>query len=175
MIKLRSELELAVRIVDDFPIKGVRFRDIAPILADNELFDFALSEMVNGIDLTIVDAFAGIESRGFILGAALSSKYKKGFIPIRKAGKSPPPVIAQSYQLEYGQATLEMSSMSTVTEGRRVVIIDDVLATGGTLGAAISLCERAGLQIVDVRVLIDITKLNQFKFRGSGVEAVIRA
>lgn len=174
MSNLQSELESAVRIVDDFPIKDVRFRDIAPVLANPELFDFALNQMVTGIDLTTVDAFAGIESRGFILGAALSSKFQKGFIPIRKAGKIPPPVISQSYQLEYAHATLEMSSITPPARSRRVVLIDDVLATGGTLSAAISLCERAGLQIVDVRVLIDITALNQFKFRDSAIEAVIR-
>lgn len=161
-------LRALVRDVPDFPIPGVMFRDISQLLSTPVAFEHALEQMTAGIALGDIDAFVGIESRGFILGAALASRFKKGFIPMRKAGKLPPPVESLSYTLEYGSATLE------IPHGKgRVVIIDDVLATGGTLDAAVKLCERAGYHVDSISVLINLTFLNQFRFRGREISAVL--
>lgn len=148
--------------VPDFPKKGVMFRDITPLLESNVNFNEALDAMIKGVDMKKVDLIAGIESRGFILGAALAIKTGKGFVPIRKKGKLPPPFESHSYKLEYGEDTIEMK------KGKgRVLLIDDVLATGGTLAAAIALSEKAGYGVNDVSVLIDLKYLNDFKWGGA--------
>lgn len=161
-------LKAFVRDVQDFPIPGVLFRDISPLLQDPHAFDAALEALASQIELSHVDAFVGIESRGFILGAALAAKFKKGFIPLRKAGKLPPPVQSSTYQLEYGTATLEMKSGTG-----RVAIVDDVLATGGTLASAIDLCERSGFVVEAALVLISLKTLNQMTFRGREIPSVL--
>jgi adenine phosphoribosyltransferase len=115
-----------------------------------------------------VDVIAGIESRGFILAAALAKHSGKGFIPLRKAGKLPPPTVSESYALEYGSATLELAP----GQGR-VIILDDVLATGGTLQAGIKLCERAGYEVCDVGVLINLAFLNTMQFNKLPVKSLI--
>ncbi len=112
-------------------------------------------KMVAPFDLSRVDAFVGIESRGFILAALAAGVHGKGFIPLRKAGKLPPPVHAESYKLEYGEATLEIAPGTG-----RVLIFDDVLATGGTLQASMNLCRRAGYSIEGCTVLINLPGLN---------------
>jgi len=157
-----------VRDVPDFPISGVMFRDIARLLSTPAAFKHAIEKIAETVDLGSFDAVVGIESRGFILGAALAARHHKGFIPMRKAGKLPPPVQSLSYSLEYGQATLEIPH----GEGR-VLIVDDVLATGGTLDAALKLCERAGYQVESMAVLINLKVLNQFRFRGREVPSVL--
>ncbi len=161
-------LESFVRDVQDFPIPGVLFRDITPILASPPALNVALDRMVAHVELAAIDLIVGIESRGFILGAAIGTRFGKGFVPLRKAGKLPPPVETLSYELEYGKAALEMRA----GQGR-VLIIDDVLATGGTLGAAIELCERAGYEVANVSVLINLAQLNKMTFRGKPIHAVL--
>lgn len=162
------DLKNLINTVPDFPEKGVMFRDISPMLADPQALQFIALNLIKGLPIREIDAFAGIESRGFILGMLLAATHKKGFIPIRKAGKLPPPVIQQTYQLEYGHATLEMH------QGKgRIVIVDDVLASGGTLGAAIEIAEIAGFEVVDVRVLVNLLFLNQFIFRGVRPHALV--
>lgn len=144
----------------DFPIKGVLFRDVSPLFADALMFQQCIKDMNHLFNLNEIDAFVGIESRGFIFASAMAMQSGKGFIPLRKAGKLPPPVFQKSYALEYGEATLEMKA------GRgRVVVVDDVLATGGTLLAAMDLCEQAGYQVQDIGVLINLTFLNDLKFK----------
>jgi adenine phosphoribosyltransferase len=161
-------LKAYVRDIPDFPIKGVLFRDISPLLADPVAFDSALEQLVKPFDLRGVSAFVGIESRGFILAAALAAKFHKGFVPLRKAGKLPPPFISSSYKLEYGEATLEMRAGSG-----KVILVDDVLATGGTLEASIGLCEKSGYEISGVAVLINLKGLNNLKYKGEPVHSVL--
>ena len=157
-----DEIKNLIADVPDWPKKGVIFRDISPLLADPEWFKIALARMVDEVDLDNIDYIVGIESRGFILGSALSAMYGKGFIPIRKKGKLPWPVVSEDYELEYGTDTLEIKQMTG--EKKSCLLVDDVLATGGTLGAALNLCRKAGYDVRDVTVLIDLTFLNDFTY-----------
>lgn len=158
----------AIVDVPDFPKPGILFRDITPVLASPTLFALALERMTTRVDFKQVDVVVGVESRGFILGAALAAKHGKGFVPMRKAGKLPPPVFGQSYALEYGEATLELKAGSG-----RALLVDDVLATGGTLEAALSVCRRAGYDVMHLGVLINLTFLNRFTFNGEPVHAAL--
>jgi len=157
--------------VPDFPIKGVLFRDVSPLLQNAEAFSAVARDFSELIDLNNVDLFVGIESRGFIFAAQLAAKFNKGFIPLRKAGKLPPPVIQKSYKLEYGEATLELAP---AVKAAKVVICDDVLATGGTLKASVELCQDVGYQVEDILVLINLTFLNKMKFRDVAVKSLIQ-
>jgi adenine phosphoribosyltransferase len=163
------DIKKFVRDVPDFPKKGVLFRDINPLLKSPEAIKFIVENLLESLDLKKIDYFAGVESRGFILASLLSAHYKKGFLPIRKAGKLPPPVMKVDYSLEYGQAALELGPGSG-----RLVIIDDVLATGGTLQAALELSTKAGYTVVDMAVLIDLRFLNDFKFQGRQIRSLIQ-
>lgn len=154
--------------IPDFPKKGVVFKDISPLLRDH--FQELLNQMGELINWDRVDLVAGIESRGFILGAALAAKHQKGFVLIRKKGKLPPPVLSHSYQLEYGEDILEIKENK---ERRNILILDDVLATGGTLNAAAHLCEKANYNIVDMLVLIDLRFLNSFEWKGLKVKSLL--
>ncbi|MFZ4715582.1 MAG: adenine phosphoribosyltransferase [Bacteriovoracaceae bacterium] len=154
--------------VPDFPKKGIIFKDISPLLANN--FSEVISEMGKLIDWTQIDVIVGIESRGFILGSGLAALYSKGFIPVRKKGKLPPPVISHSYDLEYGSDTLEIKPNAT---SKRVLIVDDVLATGGTMKAAISLCEKANYKVAGLVVLINLKFLNTFEQEGIKVKSIL--
>tara|TARA_B110001454_G_C12723300_1_gene436342 strand:- start:4925 stop:5422 length:498 start_codon:yes stop_codon:yes gene_type:complete len=162
------DLNQLIRTVPDFPTPGVYFKDISPLLADSRALQFTVDSLVEKIDLKKIDAFIGLESRGFIFASMMAAKANKGFIPFRKKGKLPPPVIAESYNLEYGSATLEAQSGSG-----RVVIVDDVLATGGTLEASIKLATKCGYSVEDVIVLIDLTFLNQFRFKNNRIKSLI--
>lgn len=163
------DLKKLIKETPDFPKEGILFRDISPILLDEKALQFVADELANKFDLNVVDAFAGIESRGFILASLLAGKFKKGFIPIRKAGKLPPPTFRQSYALEYGEATIEM-----VPGSQKIIILDDVLATGGTLQAAIELARTAGYEVQDVAVLVDLTFLNKMQFNNQKIKSLIQ-
>jgi adenine phosphoribosyltransferase len=162
-------LKTLIRDVPDFPSKGVLFRDISPLLKNHEAMNFVAHKMIEGVDLAKIEYFAGIESRGFILAMLLATTHKKGFMPIRKAGKLPPPVLQTSYDLEYGKATIELPPGSG-----SIMIVDDVLATGGTLQAAIDLSTQAGYKVEHTAVLINLTFLNQMKFKGKEISSVIQ-
>ncbi|MFA5584062.1 MAG: adenine phosphoribosyltransferase [Bacteriovoracaceae bacterium] len=165
---MQHPFEQYIRSVPDFPKPGVVFKDISPLLTNH--FDKVTEALCEGIDWNEVDAVVGIESRGFILGAAMAQLKGKGFIPMRKKGKLPPPVIGESYELEYGTDTLEL-----IVNDRplNVVLVDDVLATGGTLKAAIKLCENNNLKVKKLSLLINLTFLNKFKEEGYPLHSVL--
>ena len=143
-----------IRDVEDFPKNGVIFKDIFPLLQD--CFHLVIDDLARKIERPkAIEYIAGIESRGFVFAAALAYKLNKGFIPIRKKGKLPPPVQSEKVILEYGEAELEM-----VEGDGRIVIVDDVLATGGTLKGAWLLAKKCGYMPNQAIVLIDIVKLN---------------
>jgi len=160
-----------IRDVPDFPVPGILFRDISPLMQDAQAFSQVAEDFSKMMDLNSIDMFVGIESRGFIFAAQLAAKFNKGFLPLRKAGKLPPPVLQKSYELEYGKATLEIAPAA---KPARVVICDDVLATGGTLKAAIELCSIAGYQVEEILVLINLTFLNEMKFKDEAIKSLIQ-
>jgi len=140
--------------VPDFPKPGIIFKDIQPLLANGEIFDRAIIKMLNLVHKP--DYFIGIDSRGFIFASAMASKIQNGLKIVRKKGKLPPPCIPIEYDLEYGNDTLE------IQEGNgKVVIVDDVYATGGTMDAVEQLCVKAGYQVIDKVVLIDLAFLHK--------------
>ena len=141
-----------IESIENFPKEGILFRDIQPLLEDSEMFFDAIYEMSMLINLEQVDYFVGIDSRGFIFASALALQHNKGFKMIRKEGKLPNPLLhGVKYDLEYGSATIEMKPGKG-----KVVIVDDVYATGGTMDAAKELCESAGYVVVDTLCLLDI-------------------
>jgi len=145
------------RVVPDFPLPGVLFRDLTPVLADDRGFAAvtdALAELVEGADLV-----AGIDARGFLLAGAVAHRLGVGVLAIRKGGKLPPPVHSRSYTLEYGTATLEIPAEGIELAGRRVAIIDDVLATGGTVAAARDLLTVAGAVVTGAALVLELTAL----------------
>jgi len=141
--------------ISDWPSKGISFKDISPLLKSDS-FTYAINDLGERFGtLKNIDHFVGIDSRGFIFASALSTMFGKGLVLIRKRGKLPPPVISKSYTLEYGEDSLEIAPGSG-----KVIIIDDVLATGGTLKTAKELCTKAGYTVVDSGVLIDLKYLH---------------
>lgn len=153
-----AELILAnLREVPDFPAPGVLFRDITPLLANGEAFKELISLLADEYRGK-VDVVAGLESRGFILAAPLAAALGIGMIAVRKAGKLPGPVVGVDYELEYGTARLELRA-ETIHEGQRVLIVDDVLATGGTAAAAAQLIEEVGARVEGILLLMELVEL----------------
>jgi adenine phosphoribosyltransferase len=148
----------SIRDVPDYPKPGIIFKDITPLLADPKLFDSCIAELARLLEGKKIDYIAGIESRGFIIGMALAAKMGKGFIPIRKEGKLPYHTVSKTYDLEYGTATIEMHR-DAVREGDTVVIVDDLLATGGTAEAAASLIRGLGGRVAAFVFLIELIEL----------------
>ena len=144
-----------LRDIPDFPKPGILFKDITPVLADGDAFAEAIAAMAEPWRGVALDAVVGVEARGFILGAALARELEVGFVPVRKPGKLPRHTLSPDYGLEYGPARLEIHA-DAMPAGARVIVIDDVLATGGTLNAALALVERQGARIVGTGVLVEL-------------------
>ena len=162
-----------VRDVPDFPVPGVLFKDITPILSDPSAMSDAVSAMSEPWRRSEVDLVVGIEARGFILGAPVAQALGVGFIPVRKPGKLPGDILSESYGLEYGQDSVEIHS-DALPAHSRVVIIDDVLATGGTAAATARLVKASGAELVGFGFLIDLVFLNgRSRLGGATVHAVM--
>jgi len=146
-----------IREIPDYPKPGIRFQDITPLLANGGAFIAITEKFAGYADSTTL--VAGIEARGFIFASAVANQLKSGFVPIRKAGKLPHITISESYGLEYGVDTLE-AHIDAVPKGAKVLLIDDVLATGGTIGAAIELMHRLGAEVIHVLALLEIDGLS---------------
>jgi len=151
-----------LRDVPDFPKPGILFKDITPVLADADAFAAAIDDMAEPWRGIEIDAIVGIESRGFILGAALALALGVGFVPVRKPGKLPARTLSLDYALEYGSDRLQIHA-DALPPGARVVVVDDVLATGGTLKAALALTRQQGAEVIGAAVLLELGFLNARK------------
>ena len=157
LLRLRD----TVRTVPDFPIEGIMFRDITPVLADGTLLSDAVERMVSDLDSLgwKPTHIVGPESRGFIFGSMVALRLGIGFIPVRKPGKLPHEIERVEYSLEYGENVLEIHK-DALTEGDRIVIVDDLLATGGTVAASVRLCESTGASVIGGLFMIELDGLN---------------
>ncbi|WP_293858716.1 adenine phosphoribosyltransferase [uncultured Alsobacter sp.] len=165
MVDLRS----AIRTIPDYPKPGILFRDITTLLGDARAFRRAVDELVQPYAGTKVDKIAGIEARGFILGGAVAHQLSAGFVPIRKKGKLPHATVSIAYSLEYGIDQMEMHE-DAVAKGERVILVDDLIATGGTATAAVQLLQRIGAEVVAAIFVIDLPDLGGAdKLRALGV------
>ena len=168
-----DELRRIIRDVPDFPRKGVVFKDITPLLASPEAFKRAIDLMAEPLRERDFDLLVGIESRGFIFAAALAYALGKGKVPVRKPGKLPAKTVEISYQLEYGSDRLEMHE-DAIRSGQRVVIVDDVLATGGTARGAVNLVEKVGGEVSALSFFIELDFLNgREKLSGYEIRSVL--
>ncbi|OUS22277.1 adenine phosphoribosyltransferase [Rhodobacterales bacterium 59_46_T64] len=159
-----------IRTIPDFPHAGIMFRDVTTLFADPRGFRMAVDQMVHPYAGRRIDKVVGLEARGFILGGAIAHQLSVGFVPIRKAGKLPGKVIAQDYVLEYGEATVELHD-DAITAGENILVVDDLLATGGTAEAGIKLIERLGGEIVGCAFVIDLPDLGgRARLESMGIE-----
>ena len=162
-----------IRDIDNFPSPGVGFKDITPLLQDKTAFQEAAKALLKMVDNQKIDKVVGMESRGFFYGPILASELKAGFVPVRKLGKLPAETVAQTYKLEYGTDILEMHK-DAIQRGERVLIHDDVLATGGTAAAVCQLVERLGGSIVQCNFLIELDFLKgKEKLNGHEVRSLL--
>ncbi len=169
-----EQIEALIRDVPDFPEPGIVFKDITPVLADPIAFSTIIDLIVVHFGRGNVDKVVGIEARGFILGAPVAYHFGAGIIPVRKKGKLPYQTLEESYALEYGTASLEIHT-DAVQPGERVLVVDDVLATGGTAKAAASLVERVGGKVCGIATLIELGFLNgRDKLQGHDLFTLIR-
>ena len=147
-----------IRTIPDFPQKGIMFRDVTTLFLDSEGLKQAIDQMIEPYVNQKIDKVAGLEARGFILGGAIADRLSLGFVPIRKAGKLPGQVISQDYELEYGSATMEIHK-DCIEPGEKILLVDDLLATGGTAEAGIKLIEKLGGDIISCSFIIDLPEL----------------
>lgn len=169
-----ADIERAIRNIPDFPKPGIQFKDITPVLADARLFAASIDLLTEGVAPGTVDAVVGIDARGFIFAAAAAVKLEAGFVPVRKKGKLPYQCHEQDYALEYGTATVAMH-VDALKPGSRVLLIDDLLATGGTAAAAAALVRKLGAEILEISFLIELSFLKgRQKLQGYPVRSLIK-
>ena len=168
-----EELARAIRDVPDFPKPGIVFKDITPVLADARLFASSIERLTEHFQPGAVDAVVGIDARGFIFAAAAAFRLQCGFVPVRKKGKLPWQAYEESYELEYGSNTIAVHT-DAVRPGSRVLLVDDLLATGGTAAAAAKLLRRLGANILEITFLIELGFLKgREKLRGFPVRSLV--
>ena len=168
-----TEIQNAIRNVPDFPKPGIQFKDITPVLADARLFAGAIDLLTEKFQPGAVDAVVGIDARGFIFAAAAAVKLQAGFVPVRKKGKLPYQTIEQDYALEYGSAIVAIHT-DALQPGSRVLLVDDLLATGGTSAAAAALVHKLGATILEASFLIELSFLNgRDKLKGFPVRSLV--
>ena len=164
-----DNLKRLIRTIPDYPKPGIMFRDITTLLGDGQGFKAAIAQMAEPFRTEPVDAVAGIEARGFILGGAIADRLGCGFIPIRKKGKLPGKTIGQDYELEYGVDTIEVHE-DAIRQGERILIVDDLIATGGTALAAIKLIRQVGGEVLAATFVIDLPEIGgRSKLEAAGV------
>ena len=162
-------LAAKIRKIENWPQKGILFHDITPVLQSADYFRLLVDLLVYRYMGQKIDAVAGLDARGFIIGAALAYQLNVGFVPIRKKGKLPFDTVSQSYALEYGEATVEIHT-DAVKKGARVLLVDDLVATGGTMLAGVELIRKLGGEVVEAAVILEFTDLTGGeKIRASGV------
>lgn len=170
----QSDLKKYIRDVPDWPKKGILFRDITPLLASKEAFKIAVDLLSESFSGGKIDYVAAVEARGFIFGAAVAEKLRIGFIPIRKKGKLPFKTETVTYDLEYGTDTLQIHS-DTIPKGANVLLVDDLLATGGTMSAACKLVEKIGGKIIGIGFVIELTVLaGREKLKGYNIKVLLK-
>ena len=168
---LSARIKSLIRAVPDFPIPGIRFRDVMGLVEDADGFRAATAALANRFRDPAPEVVVGIEARGFIFGVPVAQELGVGFVAVRKAGKLPGEVRSVDYALEYGTATLEMQVVAPIGEGTRVLVIDDLLATGGSAGAAIELVRGMGGVVVGAGFVVDLPELpGRGRVEGLGVE-----
>lgn len=159
-----------IRTIPDFPKPGIMFRDVTTLFADPRGFRLAIDQLLHPYVGTKIDKIVGLEARGFILGGAIAHQLSIGFVPIRKQGKLPGKTLQQAYTLEYGEAVMEIHD-DALQPGERILLVDDLLATGGTAAAGISLIESLGAQVVSCAFIIDLPDLGgQAKLKSMGMD-----
>ncbi|MGA2191801.1 MAG: adenine phosphoribosyltransferase [Nitrospirota bacterium] len=167
------DLKTRIRDIPDFPKKGILFRDITTLLKDNEAFQKVIDKITCYYEDEGIAKVVGIESRGFILGAPVAYALGAGFVPVRKPGKLPSDIYEAKYELEYGTDTLTVHQ-DAITPGERVLVVDDLLATGGTMAATLDLLKKLGAQVVGVACLIELAELRgRDKLAGHNVLSMI--
>lgn len=167
------DLKRYIRTIPDFPKKGIMFRDITTLIKNGRAFRKVVDEIANRYKKEKIDVVVGAESRGFIIGAAVAYKLGVGFVPVRKKGKLPYKTVSATYELEYGTDTVEMHE-DGVKKGQKVLIVDDLLATGGTASAAVELVKKLGGKIVGIAFIIELVDLKgREKLKGYDVFSLV--
>lgn len=163
-----------IRSIPDFPEKGVLFRDITTVLKEPEYLRAAVDELCNSLKKVDFDIIIGPESRGFIFGVPVAYAMNKGFVPVRKSGKLPAETISKEYELEYGKATIELHK-DAIKPGQKIVIVDDLLATGGTSKAICELIEEMGGKVVSLEFFIELLGLNgKERLKGYNINSIVK-
>ncbi|OPL07961.1 MAG: adenine phosphoribosyltransferase [delta proteobacterium ML8_F1] len=167
-------LKEKIRVIEDFPVKGISFKDITTILTDPEAFDYGISEMIKAFGDVDYDVIVAPEARGFIIGAPMALRQHKGFVPIRKPGKLPAETLTFTYELEYGADELQVH-VDAITPGLKVLVVDDLLATGGTVKAVKDMVQKLGGEVVGMGFLIELTGLKAREMlQGIRVESIVQ-